>query len=325
MDEIKVSVIVPVYNVEQYLEECVDSLVNQTLKGIEILLVDDGATDSSGDICDQYAREYKNIRVIHKANGGLGDARNVGFAEAVGKYIYFIDSDDYLDLDALEFLYNESEQNHLDVLMFSAESFSDDVDWKFDPEGYKRTKYLNEVYSGKELFEKLYSVQEYYASIPLRFYNREFYKSGKYSFARIIHEDEFPAFLSLVEAERAECVEYKFYKRRFRKGSIMTSEKAYKSAVGYAYTWMELIDFYKKTTLECKKEYWDFSQKYLKIIINLYYKSFENNEKIEFQAIHNIIKQRSKGSFKCFDKNVQMFLFNPIIYGYYRKMKQMDK
>ena len=87
MSEIKVSVIVPVYNVEKYLEECVNSLIGQTLKEIEILLIDDGSTDSSGEICDQYAQQYDNIRVIHKENGGLGDARNVGASEAIGKYI----------------------------------------------------------------------------------------------------------------------------------------------------------------------------------------------------------------------------------------------
>ena len=73
MGEIKVSVIVPVYNVEKYLEECVDSLIGQTLKEIEILLIDDGSTDSSGKMCDEYAQKYENIRVIHKSNGGLGD------------------------------------------------------------------------------------------------------------------------------------------------------------------------------------------------------------------------------------------------------------
>ncbi len=325
MDEIKVSVIVPVYNVEKYLEECVDSLIGQTLKEIEILLIDDGSTDSSGEICDRYAQQYDNIRVIHKTNGGLGDARNVGTSEAIGKYIYFIDSDDYLELEALEFLYREAENKQLDIIMFSAESFSDDSDISFNPNEYKRTRFLFEVKSGEELFCDLFSVKEYYASIPLRFYNGNFFKKDNYKFPNIIHEDELPGFFSLIEADKAECIDNRFYKRRFRKGSIMTSENAYKSVVGYAYTWIELMHFYKKTTSVYKKEYWEFLQRYLKIIINLYYKSFENSEKIAFEAIYKKIKQLSKNNFKCFDKNIQLFLFNPSIYGYYRKLKRMDK
>ena len=89
-----VSVIIPVYNVEKYLEECIDSVLNQTCQNIEIILVDDGSTDSSGQICDKYAENNKHICVIHQKNGGLSDARNAGFLRAGGEYVYFLDSDD---------------------------------------------------------------------------------------------------------------------------------------------------------------------------------------------------------------------------------------
>ena len=320
MSEIKVSVIVPVYNVEKYLEECVNSLIGQTLKEIEILLIDDGSTDSSGDICDRYAEKHDNIRVIHKSNGGLGDARNVGFSKANGKYIYFIDSDDYLELEALEFLYEEAENKQLDVILFSAESFSDEEDIEFNPAEYKRTKFLNEVYSGKELFEKLYSVHEYYASIPLRFYNRKFYKNGNYRFPDIMHEDEFPAFSSLIEAGRAECIKHKFYKRRFRKGSIMTSGKAYVSAMGYVYTWKMLMVFCKKTTFECEEIYWNFTQKFLKLIINLYCEVFDKKEKKECKTALREIKTILSDDLEKLEKGMQLFLEHPFIYDKYRKI-----
>lgn len=322
MSEIKVSVIVPVYNVEKYLEECVDSLIGQTLKEIEILLIDDGSTDSSGDICDRYAQQYANIRVIHKANGGLGDARNVGASDAIGKYIYFIDSDDYLELEALEFLYKEAECKQLDVIMFSAESFSDDLDISFNPDDYRRTRFLFEVKSGNELFCDLFSVKEYYASIPLRFYNRDFFKKNNYKFPDIIHEDELLGFFSLIEADKAECIDNRFYRRRFRKGSIMTSEKAYKSAMGYVYTWNELVTFLKKTVSEYKVIYWNFSQRYLKLIINIYYKSFEDDEKIAFEVVRKNIKQLSKFNSKNLERSIRLFLSNPVIYGYYRKLRR---
>ena len=93
-----ISVIVPVYNVEDYLERCINSIINQTYTNLEIILVNDGSTDSSGIICDQYSQIDSRIRVIHKKNGGLSDARNVGLDVATGEFISFIDSDDWISL-----------------------------------------------------------------------------------------------------------------------------------------------------------------------------------------------------------------------------------
>ncbi len=101
----KVSVIIPVYNVEKYLQRCFDSVVNQTLKEIEIILVNDGSSDSSGEICDRLEKTDSRVRVIHKQNGGLSDARNAGIEAAQGEFLSFIDSDDYVVPDMLEYLY----------------------------------------------------------------------------------------------------------------------------------------------------------------------------------------------------------------------------
>ncbi len=102
----KVSVVIPVYNVEKYLKQCLDSVVNQTLKDIEIICIDDGSTDNSGKICDEYALKDNRIKVVHKENGGLSDARNTGINIATGEYITFIDSDDTVEKDMIEYLYN---------------------------------------------------------------------------------------------------------------------------------------------------------------------------------------------------------------------------
>ncbi len=101
-----ISVIVPIYKVEEYLVKCVDSIRNQTLKDIEIVLVDDGSPDRCGQMCDELAKEDDRITVVHKENGGLSDARNVGIDSAKADLVAFIDSDDYIDLDMMEFLYN---------------------------------------------------------------------------------------------------------------------------------------------------------------------------------------------------------------------------
>ena len=113
----KVSVIVPVYNVENYLEKCLDSLVNQTLKDIEIIIINDGSPDNSQKIIDKYAKKYKNIVSINDTNHGQGHARNEGIKIASSKYIMFVDSDDWLELDAIEKMYQIIEKENSDVVV----------------------------------------------------------------------------------------------------------------------------------------------------------------------------------------------------------------
>ena len=105
----KVSVIVPVYNVENYLEKCLTSLVNQTLKDIEIIVVNDGSTDNSQKIIDRYEKKYSNVKAYVKKNGGVSDARNYGINKAKGKYIAFVDGDDYVDEMMYEKMYKKAE------------------------------------------------------------------------------------------------------------------------------------------------------------------------------------------------------------------------
>jgi Glycosyltransferases involved in cell wall biogenesis len=111
----KISVIVPVYRVEPYLRKCIDSICNQTFRNLEIILINDGSPDSCGDICEEYAKKDERIIVIHKENGGLSDARNAGIPYATGDYIIFIDSDDYMELDMLAYLYSNIQKFHADV------------------------------------------------------------------------------------------------------------------------------------------------------------------------------------------------------------------
>lgn len=115
MNKELISVIVPVYNVEGYLERCIDSIIAQTIENIEIILVDDGSTDSSGLICDRYAEIDNRIKVIHKENGGLSDARNAGITVASGQWYSFIDSDDYISENFLEDLYSAAKDNDCQI------------------------------------------------------------------------------------------------------------------------------------------------------------------------------------------------------------------
>lgn len=131
-----ISIIVPIYNVELYLEKCIESIINQTYKNLEIILVDDGSTDSCGKICDEYAKKDNRIKVIHKINGGLSDARNKGMEIAKGKYIGFVDGDDYVASDMYETLYKFSVKNSLDVAMCNVSTVLNDriIEYKYNSE-----------------------------------------------------------------------------------------------------------------------------------------------------------------------------------------------
>lgn len=112
-----ISIVVPVYNVEKYLKRCVESILSQTMKNLEIILVDDGSTDQSGIICDEYAKKDSRIKVVHKKNGGLSSARNAGLAIAQGKYVGFVDSDDDIENIMYERMYETIEIENVDFVM----------------------------------------------------------------------------------------------------------------------------------------------------------------------------------------------------------------
>ena len=114
----EISIIVPVYNVEKYLPRCVDSILNQTFTNFELILVNDGSTDRSGIICDQYKKRDNRIKVIHKTNEGVSKARNIGISEAKGRYIEFIDSDDWIERSLLEDTLKQIRIDNSDIIFF---------------------------------------------------------------------------------------------------------------------------------------------------------------------------------------------------------------
>lgn len=137
MEDLKVSVIIPIYKVEKYINQCINSVVNQTYKNIEIILVDDGSPDKCPNICDNYAKRDERIKVIHKENGGVSSARNAGIKMAVGNYGIFVDSDDYWsDENGLELLIKRLHQTQADILSFGYQ--------KYDEENRKTTSYFSE-------------------------------------------------------------------------------------------------------------------------------------------------------------------------------------
>ncbi len=145
MSKYFISVIMPIYNAEKYVKKSIDSLVNQTTNEIEIILVDDGSTDGSGSICDQYDGS-ENVKIIHKENGGICTARNAGLLQAEGQYVSFIDSDDFMDLVAYEKIIKVLKNNQADILDFG---------WRYVSETGEKTENFHEN-PKKRLLDKSY-------------------------------------------------------------------------------------------------------------------------------------------------------------------------
>ena len=148
-----VSVIVPVYNTAEYLHDALDSICNQTLKNLEIIIVNDGSTDCSQQIIDEYADTDSRIKTYYQPNQGLSVARNSGMRFATGEYIYFMDSDDILELDALEKCYKECKDNSLDFVCFDAELLNCESRPTSIPDYNRKDKIDSEtIYRGEDLF-----------------------------------------------------------------------------------------------------------------------------------------------------------------------------
>lgn len=180
---VKVSVIVPVYNVEQYIRKCLDSLVNQTLKNIEIILVDDGSKDSSARIISEYSEKYSNVKYYKKENGGLSDARNYGMKYATGKYIAFIDSDDYVDVNLYKKMYEKAEKDDSDMVECN-------FYWVY-PNKCKED--IGEKYSGKnEMIEKARVVAWN------KLYKKEILDEAKLQFPKGLRYEDVEFFYKLV-------------------------------------------------------------------------------------------------------------------------------
>lgn len=148
-----ISVIVPVYNVEKYLPQCLNSIINQTYENLEIILINDGSTDNSGNICDEYAKRNSRIKAIHKENGGASSARNIGLDICKGDYIGFVDSDDWIELDMYESLYKYMREKDVDITCFGfSYAYINKNLYHNSPENFlysKNPKFMYEIFSNQ--------------------------------------------------------------------------------------------------------------------------------------------------------------------------------
>lgn len=244
---IKVSVIIPIYNVEKYIEKCLASATGQTLRDIEIVCVNDGSTDHSMDAVYEKAGDDGRIVIVEKKNGGLSSARNAGLDKARGEYVLFLDSDDALEQNALELLYAKASENRADNIFFGATTVYESLKAKFS--NYRRYNryYLRrhpypEILPGAEMLCALVENGEYRVSACLQMLRRQFLVQKGIRFLEgILHEDNLFTLQVILGASRVMVVNEALYVRLVRSGSIMTAGGGVRSSWGYYACLSEMI------------------------------------------------------------------------------------
>lgn len=224
MPESLVSVIIPVYNTENFLTKCLSSVIDQSYKNIEIIAIDDGSTDDSLSILREFECSYPCIKVFSQPNMGNSVARNKGIKEASGKYIYFLDSDDYILENTLEELVLLMEQYNLDIVRFAAEPFIDGNNLNLQIGNYDFGKYFSykKIYNKKEFLNV--NLKAFWPSVVLYLIKKDLILNNNIKFKQgILHEDDLFSLEIFLNSEKAMYVPKKYYKRRYRANSIMTS------------------------------------------------------------------------------------------------------
>ena len=260
MDKALVTVVLPIYNVEKYLDRCMESIVGQTYTNLEILMIDDGSPDNSPAMCEEWARKDSRIRVIHKKNAGLGEARNTGIENATGDYICFFDSDDYVRLDTIEILVKQICREQADLAVFGCSTVSADgkIIETFVPLVGDRT-YRGEAVQTEFLPDytapdyRCKSPRKFYMSACMLLYSVEVIRRIGWRFVserEIISEDVYSLLSLIGDVKTVTVVPEALYFYCTNSSSLSRSYKANR--------YQKIKDFYLKTiTLAKKKQYND--------------------------------------------------------------------
>lgn len=217
MLDAQISIIIPVYNVCQYLEECIYSVTTQSFKNIEIILVDDGSIDGSAKICDDFAEKDNRICVIHQKNGGLSHARNVGINLAKGKYLYFLDADDVIDKDTLLILFSECEITKADVAMSTSKSFVGKI------KRSKQRSYIDEIVSEEEAIRRMLLHLGVGHEAWGKLYRSELWRNEAFPKGKL-YEDYAVMYNIIMKCNSVVIINRDLYYYRIRNGSIIRSK-----------------------------------------------------------------------------------------------------
>lgn len=240
-----ISIIVPVYNAEKYLHQCIDSILSQTFEDFELLLIDDGSTDNSGKICDEYASKDSRIRVFHQANQGQAKARNFGLDTAVGEWIVFVDSDDFIDLRMFEVLFSTATANNADIVMCNYYRFTnnepsnpitENLPYPFLEEITAKNKFLYIIDNGELCI---------YHIVPWnKIFNKNIFDNVRFPEGQI-YEDSTVAPYLLDSAKRIVCLKESYY--FYRTNPQSTTQRSFSiKNFDYLLLYKDRIDYFLK-------------------------------------------------------------------------------
>lgn len=243
-----VSVIIPLYNVENYMRSCLDSVAAQTLQQIEVICVDDGSTDCSADIAMEYVQKYPNFILIRQENKGPSGARNAGMDAAHGRYLYFLDSDDSIISSALQEICEKADQEDLDIVYFDAFTFFENDTVKQAKaeyiDHYRRTHDYSGITNGQLMFQQMQKNQEFFPSVCMQLFRKRFInENGIRFYDGILHEDNLFSLQCAMLAARVNYIHTAYFRRHMRSGSIMTVPKSMKNVEGYMIVYAQMLYF----------------------------------------------------------------------------------
>lgn len=221
----KISIVIPIYNSEKYLADCLDSVLRQTFKEYEVVCVDDGSKDSSKKIAESYAKKFKAFRIIfHHKNRGLSAARNTGLRNSEGKYVFFLDSDDMIMPETLEELYQCAEKNNLDEIYFNMRKIYDSEMKHIQDKRTLKYRDYEDIYNGQEMFSNFAVEKNLKIEAWRQFYRKDFLQKNEIWFYEgILHEDNLFSFLCAMKAQRVMNINKEYYIYRQHGGSIMST------------------------------------------------------------------------------------------------------
>lgn len=307
----KISIIIPIYNVEKYLKKCIDSLIQQTYENIEIILVDDGSTDNSGRICDCYALNDNRIKVVHQKNGGVSSARNTGLRHSTGNYIGFVDPDDWIDKNMYERMLEVLKNNNSSISMCSyIYEYGDSKLNELKPD------LVEQNLSSDELISKLFVPNSYYYTILCnKLYKANLWNGIKFP-EGYVHEDEAVIHIIYDRCDQMSTISNEYYHYRMVNTSITHTNDQ-----------IRRIDFANALSLRLNYFYqrkrFDYCEKMLDEILYLTLNGFitKQLDKVSLHKIKKIIKSnflkiiKEKKYSTKFKMSILICCFSPHLYG----------
>ena len=254
---IKVSVVIPVYNVEKYLPACLNSVLGQSMQELECICIDDASPDRCGEILDYYAERDERIHVLHLSENHMqGYGRNRGLEMAQGKYVYFLDSDDMITPNAMEELYLLAERDDLEGIFFDSQVLLESENLAHFAESYiciRQGDYPDQVMTGQELMEHFINNNEWMVYVQRQFWRRDYLlKNGIFFPERTEHEDELFSFKATLLATHVRYVRKEYFIRRYRPASVMTRASHPKDFAGYFRIFGQMVEFASEHRLSGK-------------------------------------------------------------------------